>query len=152
MHHQTVWLVSERIWKARLRPGHVPGPGQHQRLEREDGNGESCGHRRGSVPSHQFCVLCVRVQPKSGLFMEYRMKRANSERAVTQSVLSVIGECLDHFGPGCVGVQKILNARCPLLRFVHQPSGFQCDLTANNRYTRAAHATLPLAFFLQHFI
>ncbi|RVE59023.1 hypothetical protein OJAV_G00200210 [Oryzias javanicus] len=71
--------------------------------------------------------------PKSGLFMEYRMKRTNSERAVTQSVLSVIGECLDHFGPGCVGVQKILNARCPLLRFVHQPSGFQCDLTANNR-------------------
>ncbi|XP_023805880.1 poly(A) RNA polymerase, mitochondrial [Oryzias latipes] len=71
--------------------------------------------------------------PKSGLFTEYQMKRASSERAVTQSVLSVIGECLDHFGPGCVGVQKILNARCPLLRFVHQPSGFQCDLTANNR-------------------
>ncbi|XP_072234807.1 poly(A) RNA polymerase, mitochondrial isoform X2 [Leuresthes tenuis] len=71
--------------------------------------------------------------PKSGLFLEYQMKRANSERAVTQSILSVIGECMDHFGPGCVGVQKILNARCPLVRFSHQPSGFQCDLTANNR-------------------
>ncbi|XP_041824897.1 poly(A) RNA polymerase, mitochondrial isoform X2 [Melanotaenia boesemani] len=73
------------------------------------------------------------VKPKSGLFLEYQMKRANSERAVTQSILSVIGESVDHFGPGCVGVQKILNARCPLLRFAHQPSGFQCDLTANNR-------------------
>lgn len=71
--------------------------------------------------------------PKSGLSLEYQMKRANSERAVTQSILSVIGECVDQFGPGCVGVQKILNARCPLVRFVHQPSGFQCDLTANNR-------------------
>nr|XP_046227473.1 poly(A) RNA polymerase, mitochondrial [Scatophagus argus] len=71
--------------------------------------------------------------PKSGLSLEYQLKRANSERAVTQSILSVIGECLDQFGPGCVGVQKILNARCPLLRFAHQPSGFQCDLTANNR-------------------
>ncbi|XP_039983264.1 poly(A) RNA polymerase, mitochondrial [Xiphias gladius] len=71
--------------------------------------------------------------PKSGLFLEYQMKRANSERAVTQSILSVIGECVDQFGPGCVGVQKILNARCPLVRFAHQPSGFQCDLTANNR-------------------
>ncbi|KAM3860399.1 poly(A) RNA polymerase, mitochondrial [Diretmus argenteus] len=71
--------------------------------------------------------------PKAGLALEYQMKRANSERAVTQSILSVIGECVDQFGPGCVGVQKILNARCPLVRFAHQPSGFQCDLTANNR-------------------
>ncbi|CAG5895565.1 unnamed protein product [Menidia menidia] len=70
---------------------------------------------------------------KSGLLLEYQMKPANSERAVTQSILSVIGECLDQFGPGCVGVHKILNARCPLVRFSHQPSGFQCDLTANNR-------------------
>ncbi|KAF7212987.1 poly(A) RNA polymerase, mitochondrial [Nothobranchius furzeri] len=72
-------------------------------------------------------------QPKAGLLLEYQMKRANSERAVTQSILSVIGECVDQFGPGCVGVQRILNARCPLVRFSHQPSGFQCDLTANNR-------------------
>uniref|UniRef100_A0A2K6LY25 Mitochondrial poly(A) polymerase n=1 Tax=Rhinopithecus bieti TaxID=61621 RepID=A0A2K6LY25_RHIBE len=50
-----------------------------------------------------------------------------------QKILSVIGECLDHFGPGCVGVQKILNARCPLVRFSHQASGFQCDLTTNNK-------------------
>lgn len=78
------------------------------------------------------CPVCL--QPKSGLSLEYQMKRTNSERHVTQSILSVIGECVDHFGPGCVGVQKILNARCPLVRFAHQPSGFQCDLTANNRY------------------
>ncbi|XP_034078055.1 poly(A) RNA polymerase, mitochondrial isoform X2 [Gymnodraco acuticeps] len=73
------------------------------------------------------------TMPKSGLFLEYQMKRANFERIVTQNILSVIGECVDQFGPGCVGVQKILNARCPLVRFTHQPSGFQCDLTANNR-------------------
>ncbi|XP_029385079.1 poly(A) RNA polymerase, mitochondrial [Echeneis naucrates] len=71
--------------------------------------------------------------PKSGLWLEYQMKRASSERAVTQSILSVIGECVEQFGPGCVGVQRILNARCPLVRFAHQPSGFQCDLTTNNR-------------------
>ncbi|KAM6971075.1 poly(A) RNA polymerase, mitochondrial isoform 1-T1 [Tautogolabrus adspersus] len=71
--------------------------------------------------------------PNAGLSMEYQMKRENTERDVTQSILSVIGECVDRFGPGCVGVQKILKARCPLVRFSHQPSGFQCDLTANNR-------------------
>ncbi|XP_036914018.1 poly(A) RNA polymerase, mitochondrial isoform X2 [Sturnira hondurensis] len=70
----------------------------------------------------------------SGNFlMEFQVKNAASERIATQKILSVIGECLDHFGPGCVGVQKILNARCPLVRFSHQASGFQCDLTANNR-------------------
>uniref|UniRef100_A0A671SV62 Poly(A) RNA polymerase, mitochondrial-like n=1 Tax=Sinocyclocheilus anshuiensis TaxID=1608454 RepID=A0A671SV62_9TELE len=63
----------------------------------------------------------------------YQLKRGASERAVTQSILSVIGKCVDQFGPGCVGVQNILQARCPLVRFAHQPSGFQCDLTANNR-------------------
>ncbi|XP_012510299.1 PREDICTED: poly(A) RNA polymerase, mitochondrial [Propithecus coquereli] len=70
----------------------------------------------------------------SGNFlMEFQVKNVPSERIATQKILSVIGECLDHFGPGCVSVQKILNARCPLVRFSHQPSGFQCDLTTNNR-------------------
>ncbi|XP_068438018.1 poly(A) RNA polymerase, mitochondrial isoform X2 [Clinocottus analis] len=71
--------------------------------------------------------------PKSDMRLEFQMKRVNSERAVTQTILTVIGDCVDQFGPGCVGVQKILKARCPLVRFSHQPSGFQCDLTANNR-------------------
>ncbi|XP_008848745.1 poly(A) RNA polymerase, mitochondrial isoform X1 [Nannospalax galili] len=65
--------------------------------------------------------------------MEFQVKNVPSGRIATQKILSVIGECLDHFGPGCVGVQKILNARCPLVRFSHQASGFQCDLTTNNR-------------------
>ncbi|XP_008300829.1 poly(A) RNA polymerase, mitochondrial isoform X2 [Stegastes partitus] len=71
--------------------------------------------------------------PKSGLFLEYQMKQASSARAVTQNILYVIGECVDQFGPGCTRVLKILNARIPLVRFSHKPSGFQCDLTANNR-------------------
>ncbi|XP_015209413.1 poly(A) RNA polymerase, mitochondrial isoform X2 [Lepisosteus oculatus] len=74
------------------------------------------------------------LKKTAGAFsLEYQMKRVSSERAATQSILSVIGKCIEQFGPGCVGVQKILNARCPLVRFAHQPSGFQCDLTANNR-------------------
>ncbi|XP_053569869.1 poly(A) RNA polymerase, mitochondrial [Bombina bombina] len=64
---------------------------------------------------------------------EYLMKRVPSGRVATQRILSVIGECIDHFGPGCTGVQKILNARCPLVRFSHQPAGLQCDLTSDNR-------------------
>ncbi|XP_037746852.1 poly(A) RNA polymerase, mitochondrial isoform X1 [Chelonia mydas] len=74
------------------------------------------------------------TRTKTGPFyMEYQMKRVPSQRIASQRILSVIGEGIDNFGPGCVGVQKILNARCPLVRFSHQPTGFQCDLTTNNR-------------------
>ncbi|XP_071271261.1 poly(A) RNA polymerase, mitochondrial isoform X2 [Salvelinus alpinus] len=83
-------------------------------------------------------------RPKAGLSLEYQTKRSASERAGTQSILSVIGECVDQFGPGCVGVQKILQARCPLVRFAHQPSGFQCDLTANNRVAMKSSELLYL--------
>ncbi|NXC73227.1 PAPD1 protein, partial [Anhinga anhinga] len=70
---------------------------------------------------------------KKGPFeMEYQMKRLPSERLATQKILSVIGDCLDNFGAGYVNVQKILNARCPLVKFSHQPTGFQCDLSVSN--------------------
>ncbi|XP_035173536.1 poly(A) RNA polymerase, mitochondrial isoform X2 [Oxyura jamaicensis] len=70
---------------------------------------------------------------KKGPFdMEYQMKRLPSERLATQKILSVIGDCLDNFGPGCMSIQKILNARCPLVKFAHQPTGFQCDLSVSN--------------------
>ncbi|XP_008584358.1 PREDICTED: poly(A) RNA polymerase, mitochondrial isoform X2 [Galeopterus variegatus] len=73
------------------------------------------------------------VKTAGNFLMEFQVKNIPSGRIATQKILSVIGECLDHFGPGCVGVQKILNARCPLVRFSHHASGFQCDLTTNNR-------------------
>ncbi|KAJ8395042.1 hypothetical protein AAFF_G00039930 [Aldrovandia affinis] len=83
-------------------------------------------------------------QAGDGFSLEYQMKRTSSERAATQSILAVIGECVDQFAPGCAGVQKILNARCPLVRFAHQPSGFQCDLTANNRVAMKSSELLYL--------
>ncbi|XP_034028324.1 poly(A) RNA polymerase, mitochondrial [Thalassophryne amazonica] len=89
-------------------------------------------------------------QSKSGLSLSYQMKQVKSERTVTQRILSVLGECVDQFGPGCVGVQKILHARCPLVRFAHQPSGFHCDLTANNRVAMKTTELLYLYGELDH--
>uniref|UniRef100_A0AAZ3SHI3 Mitochondrial poly(A) polymerase n=1 Tax=Oncorhynchus tshawytscha TaxID=74940 RepID=A0AAZ3SHI3_ONCTS len=43
--------------------------------------------------------------------LRYQTKRSASERRRPRTSL----------GPGCVGVQKILNARCPLVRFTHRP-------------------------------
>ncbi|XP_072268770.1 poly(A) RNA polymerase, mitochondrial [Pyxicephalus adspersus] len=64
---------------------------------------------------------------------EYWMRQVSSSRVVQQKILSVIGECIDNFGPGCTDVQKILSARCPLVRFQHQSTGLHCDLTADNK-------------------
>ncbi|XP_036768154.1 poly(A) RNA polymerase, mitochondrial isoform X3 [Manis pentadactyla] len=88
-----------------------------------------------SPPSSRklFELLCCAESTSGNFLMEFQVKNVPSERNATQKILSVLGECLDHFGPGCVGIQKILNARCPLVRFSHQASGFQCDLTMNNR-------------------
>ncbi|XP_075068119.1 poly(A) RNA polymerase, mitochondrial [Mixophyes fleayi] len=72
-------------------------------------------------------------QAGGSITTEFWMRRVSSRRAAQQKILSVIGECLDGFGPGCIEVQKILNARCPLVRFSHQAAGLPCDLTADNR-------------------
>lgn len=42
---------------------------------------------------------------------------------------------LRSFAPGCVNIIPVLGAKCPLIKFKHQPSGMLCDLSVNNRYT-----------------
>lgn len=42
---------------------------------------------------------------------------------------------LRSFAPGCVNIIPVLGAKCPLIKFKHQPSGLLCDLSVNNRYT-----------------
>uniref|UniRef100_A0A8D2LTM7 Mitochondrial poly(A) polymerase n=1 Tax=Varanus komodoensis TaxID=61221 RepID=A0A8D2LTM7_VARKO len=93
----------------------------------------SC-HKQTPIPDGELVKKLCSADSKTGPFkIEYQTKRVPSQRIATQRILYVIGEFIDNFGPGCVNVQKILNARCPLVRFAHQPSGLQCDLTANNR-------------------
>ncbi|XP_069816620.1 poly(A) RNA polymerase, mitochondrial isoform X2 [Dendropsophus ebraccatus] len=81
---------------------------------------------------------------------EFWMRRVFSGRMAQQKILSVIGECIDSFGPGCNEVQKILNARCPLVRFSHQPSGLQCDLTADNKIALRSSELLYIYGTLDH--
>ncbi|XP_073533695.1 poly(A) RNA polymerase, mitochondrial [Phyllobates terribilis] len=86
----------------------------------------------------------------SGYSAEFWMRRVSSGRSAQQKILSVIGECIDSFGPGCNEVQKILNARCPLVRFTHQPSGLQCDLTADNKIALRCSELLYIYSNLDH--
>ncbi|XP_056375395.1 poly(A) RNA polymerase, mitochondrial [Hyla sarda] len=81
---------------------------------------------------------------------EFWMRRVSSGRTAQQKILSVIGESIDTFGPGCNEVIKILNARCPLVRFSHQPSGLQCDLTADNQIALRSSELLYIYGTLDH--
>ncbi|XP_075171632.1 poly(A) RNA polymerase, mitochondrial [Anomaloglossus baeobatrachus] len=85
-----------------------------------------------------------------GYSAEFWMRRVSSGRTAQQKILSVIGECIDSFGPGCNEVHKILNARCPLVRFSHQPSGIQCDLTADNKIALRSSELLYIYGNLDH--
>uniref|UniRef100_A0A8C7KGN5 Mitochondrial poly(A) polymerase n=1 Tax=Oncorhynchus kisutch TaxID=8019 RepID=A0A8C7KGN5_ONCKI len=74
------------------------------------------------------------LKVRMGMEEPHRGRTKRSERAATQSILSVIGEC------------KILNARCPLVRFTHRPLGFQCDLTANRCNSQTLYNWVQVAY------
>ena len=47
---------------------------------------------------------------------------------------SLVIDVLRSFAPGCINIIPVLTAKCPLVKFTHQPSGLSCDLSVNNRY------------------
>ncbi|XP_019630198.1 PREDICTED: poly(A) RNA polymerase, mitochondrial-like [Branchiostoma belcheri] len=93
--------------------------------------------------------------------MEYEVKTVPTERAATQNLLSTVGQGLAEFVPSCRHVQYILNARCPLVKFMHEATGIQCDLTSNNSialkssellnlYSRIDPRVAPLVYAVRH--
>ncbi|XP_048579309.1 uncharacterized protein LOC5521762 isoform X2 [Nematostella vectensis] len=47
--------------------------------------------------------------------------------------LGIVVKALKDLVPGCAHVVPVFSAKCPVVKFVHQPSGVSCDLTINNR-------------------
>lgn len=47
---------------------------------------------------------------------------------------SLVIDMLRSFAPGCTNIIPVLTAKCPLIKFTHQPSGLSCDLSVKNRY------------------
>ena len=62
--------------------------------------------------------------------LEQEATSVKSENSVFLEVVSV----LRSFAPGCTNIVPVLTAKCPVIRFKHQPSGLLCDLSINNRY------------------
>lgn len=51
-----------------------------------------------------------------------------------EDIFSEVVTVLRSFAPGCTNIVPVMTAKCPVIRFMHKPSAFQCDLSINNRY------------------
>lgn len=65
--------------------------------------------------------------------MVYQCKEGfGTERAQSQRHMEAIGDLLQLFLPGCSQVRRILQARVPILKYNHQYTGVECDLSMTN--------------------
>ncbi|XP_071103920.1 speckle targeted PIP5K1A-regulated poly(A) polymerase-like [Haliotis cracherodii] len=47
--------------------------------------------------------------------------------------VKLVSRILVEHAPGCNNIIVIPSARCPLIKFTHEPSGIKCDLSINNK-------------------
>ena len=57
---------------------------------------------------------------------------AGNDRVQTQRSLELLADHLQYLLPGYARVQRILLARVPIVKFVHEVSGVHCDLSITN--------------------
>ncbi|GAV03745.1 hypothetical protein RvY_14128 [Ramazzottius varieornatus] len=57
---------------------------------------------------------------------------AGNDRVQTQRSLELLADHLQYLLPGYAQVQRILLARVPIVKFVHEVSGVHCDLSITN--------------------
>ena len=80
-----------------------------------------------------ICFPGQSTQGKDGYKLSYDPLSAQSERVAAQSTLFTLASFLEKQVPHCMSVSRILQAKCPLVKFRHHATGLSCDLTADNR-------------------
>jgi len=58
--------------------------------------------------------------------------RLGSDRRFTQRTLEVVAGLLQYILPQSVNVQRILQARVPIVKFSHVATGIDCDVCLEN--------------------
>jgi len=67
------------------------------------------------------------------MFFLSKMRSAD-DRRFTQRTLEVIAGLLQYILPQSVNVQRILQARVPIVKFSHVATGIDCDITLENEF------------------
>jgi len=87
----------------------------------------------GSCSSDQDMILVLDNHKKEevGSRLVFQAKGAvyGGERAQVQRYCEEVASIIQSFLPGCQDVQKILNARVPIIKYSHQLAGLECDLS-----------------------
>ena len=80
-----------------------------------------------------FLVLDTpKEQEESSRLVFHAKGGATGERAQVQRHCEEISKIIQSFLPGCQDVQKILNARVPIIKYSHQFAGLECDLSMSS--------------------
>ncbi|XP_045122737.1 poly(A) RNA polymerase, mitochondrial-like [Portunus trituberculatus] len=95
----------------------------------------SFGHRDSDLDMTLELAGDGTTQGGSGrlVFQGKHSSTAANPRLTLQRRMEVIAELIDHFLPGCSQVQRILNARVPIIKYKQQLTAIDCDLTMSNR-------------------
>ncbi|XP_067685867.1 speckle targeted PIP5K1A-regulated poly(A) polymerase-like [Haliotis asinina] len=58
---------------------------------------------------------------------------ADLQEMTAYDKIRLVSRILVDHAPGCNNIIVIPSARCPLIKFTHEPSGIKCDLSINNK-------------------
>ena len=84
---------------------------------------------------------------QSSLVLQAKAANLN-QRLQTQRHMQVMAEVLQNMGTGFVGVQKILQARVPIIKFRQEFTGMECDLSLNSQVYGCIHIFFLFSFSL----
>lgn len=83
---------------------------------------------------------------KGNLYFQEKQQLVN-DRTLVQRVLETLGDLLHYLVPGVSQVHRILRARVPIVKFQHDITDLECDLTLNN--LSGVHMSSILHFYSQ---
>ena len=77
-----------------------------------------------------FC--CAQQRDMGSKFRFLTKRGSEDERVFGQQCLDVVGEMVRAFMPSAYGIIKVLNARVPIIKFRHDATEIDCDLSYTN--------------------
>ncbi|XP_055356209.1 poly(A) RNA polymerase, mitochondrial-like [Paramacrobiotus metropolitanus] len=79
-----------------------------------------------------FDQVFTEKRPGTANFRFVSKPSAGNDRVQCQRSLELLADNLQYLLPGYTQIQRILLARVPIVKFLHEPSGVRCDLSTTN--------------------
>lgn len=110
-----------------------------------------CSHTCAPKCIQIYVLYCVWQQNPQANFWFLTKRHAEDERTFAQQCLDVVGDMIRVLMPSSHRVSKILNARVPIVKFHHDITDIECDLSCVNVWVGSNYfilnACLPIVKF-----